>query len=79
MNEIAIIDRMILDDQHAGVHAQLRHACVQNMVLNLDVDALRVLKAHYTLQRDVKPKLEWLEPETIDTPHTPRRVAVERE
>lgn len=79
MDEIAIIDRMILDDQHAGAHAQLRHACAQNMVLNLDVDALRVLKTHYLLKRDVTPKLDWMEPETIDAPHTPRRQAVDRE
>ena len=72
------IEKMIRECQDTGITATLRHATTGEIV-RLDIDALRVLQAHYMLQRDVKPKLEWLEPEPIDTPRPVRGLAVDHE
>ena len=70
---VNLLKRMISDSKYYSMYAQLSIA-TYFPTLNLDADALRVLIAHYELQRIDRARPAWLEPESIDYPSPPRRV-----
>lgn len=69
---VDILRRMISDGAYYKMYAQLNIATYYK-TLNLDADALRVLIAHYELQRIKTARPAWLDPEPFDMPAAPRR------
>lgn len=70
---IDILKRMISDGNYYKMYAQLSVATYYK-TLNLDADALRVLIAHYEIQRVKETRPAWLDPEPFDMPTAPRRL-----
>ena len=66
--------------ESTGYKAQLEHPTAPDTtdgIIDVDADALRVLIAHYELQRIKTTHPAWLEPELYDMPHKARREPVE--
>lgn len=70
--------RAMLDAvESTGYKAQLEPPTAPDTIdgiIDIDADALRVLIAHYELQRIKTTRPAWLDPEPFDMPTPPRRL-----